>query len=249
MARRALLAFVPLFAIAVGCQPSGRTSGIYPQPNLSGPVVVQSAPAAPAYIAPVAVNPTPARVQPAPALPASWRPRTAPRNWQWIVIHHSATPNGSAAAFDRQHKQNGWDELGYHFVIGNGTNTGDGAIEVGPRWPVQKWGAHAKTPDNRYNEQGIGICLVGNFETTRPTARQMQALARLVAHLSQTYRIPPERIIGHRNTGKATECPGQYLNIAEVRRQAQQIITQQGGTTTPGAPAHASTTELLGPAR
>ena len=92
--------------------------------------------------------------------------------------------------FDKEHRAKGWDGVGYHFVIGNGTNTGDGQIEVAPRWPIQKWGAHAKTPDNRYNEYGIGICLVGNFDTARPTAKQMQSLEKLVAYLMQTYHIP-----------------------------------------------------------
>jgi 5-methylcytosine-specific restriction endonuclease McrA len=36
--------------------------------------------------------------------------------------------------FDRSHRDKGWDELGYHFVIGNGTSSGDGVVEVGTRW-------------------------------------------------------------------------------------------------------------------
>ena len=65
-------------------------------------------------------------------------------------------------------RDNQWDELGYHFVIGNGTHTGDGQVEVGSRWGKQKHGAHCKTPDNYYNDHGIGICLVGNFENSNP---------------------------------------------------------------------------------
>lgn len=61
-----------------------------------------------------------------------------------IVIHHSATDIGSAASFDRRHRLiNHWDELGYHFVIGNGSGSGDGAIEIGTRWYKQKWGITA----------------------------------------------------------------------------------------------------------
>src|SRR5690606_32161137 len=78
-------------------------------------------------------------------VPAGWNARAAGRKWQWIVIHHSATPTGGAVEFDKLHREtNGWDELGYHFVIGNGTNTKDGMVEVGPRWVKQKHGAHAK---------------------------------------------------------------------------------------------------------
>src|SRR5439155_15411047 len=67
-------------------------------------------------------------------VPREWVPNVTSRPWRWIVIHHSATPTGSAAKFDRDHRAKGWDELGYHFVIGNGTETRNGQIEVGPRW-------------------------------------------------------------------------------------------------------------------
>src|SRR4029434_8725596 len=54
------------------------------------------------------------------------------RRWQFIVVHNSGTRQGNARAFDYYHRRvrrmrNG---LAYHFVIGNGTSTGDGAIEV-----------------------------------------------------------------------------------------------------------------------
>jgi len=60
-----------------------------------------------------------------------------------IVIHHSATENGNAAIFDRMHREhNHWDGVGYDFVIGNGTNSGDGEVEVTFRWQGQIAGAH-----------------------------------------------------------------------------------------------------------
>ena len=83
---------------------------------------------------------------------------------------------------------NGWDELGYHFVIGNGRGTPDGMIEVGSRWHKQKHGAHCKTPDNYFNNHGIGICLVGDFTKRRPSAAQMASLEQLVRFLSNKLR-------------------------------------------------------------
>ena len=126
--------------------------------------------------------------------------RRRQRDWYWIVIHHSATPSGSEKDFDREHKEKGWDECGYHFVIGNGTNSGNGQVEIGPRWPIQKYGAHAYTPDERFNQHGIGICLVGNFMVDRPTAAQMASLNKLVKYLMVTYNIPANRVL-------ATEIP------------------------------------------
>src|SRR5262245_42419282 len=155
-----------------GCQSQRSMVDQLPPPNFNGPVVSAPAAPTPAPVAPapqVSVAPTPPpKVAPnksvASAIPKEWIPRVAPRPWKWIVIHHSATPTGGAAVFDKMHRDKGWDELGYDFVIGNGTDSGNGQVEVGSRWPKQKWGAHAKTPNNEYNERGIGICLVGNFD-------------------------------------------------------------------------------------
>ena len=60
-----------------------------------------------------------------------------------IVVHHSATKAGSAAFFRVLHRGvNLWNDIGYHFVIGNGTLTGDGAVETGRALPFT--GAHAR---------------------------------------------------------------------------------------------------------
>lgn len=133
--------------------------------------------------------------------------------WKCIVIHHSASEEGGAERFDEWHRKKGWDELGYHFVIGNGSDTGDGQVEVGPRWVKQKWGAHCKTDDEYYNQHGIGICLVGNFNNHPPSAKQMQSLARLVAFLSREFQIPASHIYTHGGVTGKTECPGKKFNV------------------------------------
>ncbi|MFT3788062.1 MAG: peptidoglycan recognition family protein [Tepidisphaeraceae bacterium] len=177
------------------------------------------------------------------ALAGDWTPPVAPRQWRYIVIHHSASDTGSAAVFDREHKEKGWDELGYHFVIGNGTKSADGQIEVGPRWTKQKYGAHAKTPDERYNNFGVGICLVGNFDASKPTAKQTEALAKLVAWLMEEYDIPPSRVIGHGDT-KPTHCPGKLMNVAAIRTRAVKLIADAGGVV-PTESVAAAGTELI----
>ena len=68
--------------------------------------------------------------------------------------------------------------MAYHFVIGNGTDTGDGEIEVGDRWVKQLQGGHVK--DDAINDIAIGICLVGDFTRTDPTPKQIDALVDLV---------------------------------------------------------------------
>jgi hypothetical protein len=234
--------FAPLVVamfLAAGCQQQQKPAPVVsnlPAPNFSGPVF-QERPVAPAP-PPVVVAP-PVQQAPAPqvkpaapsgAVPADWVPVASRNQWYWIVIHHSATPDGGARKFDQMHRNKGWDELGYHFVIGNGTDTRDGQIEVGPRWPKQKWGAHDKTPGNQYNEHGIGICLVGNFDVSRPSQAQVRSLERLVAYLMKTYHISADHVLGHGET-KATECPGKFLNVASVRRACAQMVASSQGPT------------------
>ena len=218
----------------------GYASGLRPMPRPDMPSSYPlSSPASPLT-----------QARPQAAMRSPWAPNVAARKWRYIVVHHSASTTGSASSFDREHRASrGWDELGYHFVIGNGRGSADGAVEVGPRWWKQKYGAHAKTTDNRFNDFGIGICLVGNFDVTRPTAKQQQELVRLVAWLMETYDVPRQNIIGHRDT-KSTACPGKFMNLQALRQRASQAIIAEGREV-PGAQfaRMTSRTELLSPSK
>jgi len=145
--------------------------------------------------------------------PSAWVPKTTERPWRWIVVHHSASDFGSAKIFDHWHRRRGWDELGYHFVITNGSGGTDGKVEVGSRWVKQKWGAHCKTRGNLHNDYGIGICLVGSFCDQLPSTAQLASLRKLTRFLARRYRISPANVIGHRDApGASTRCPGEALH-------------------------------------
>ncbi len=177
----------------------------------------------------------PVRVAPQPEIISSPRPSysgprdwaaVGNRSWRYIVIHHSATERGNAATFDKAHRKRGWDELGYHFVIDNGRGGPDGKVEVGPRWRSQKWGAHCGgTPNNEYNELGIGICVVGDFTRRGVSRAQQEALLDLVGYLAAEYDIPAQRVIAHRHAPNAnTACPGKQLETfltVSLRRHLQ----------------------------
>lgn len=143
------------------------------------------------------------------------------RRWQGIVVHHTALDSGSAKSIDRLHRNRGFDGLGYHFVIDNGLGGPNGRVEVGYRWQRQEKGAHCRVKandSNYWNERTIGICLVGNFENTRPTKAQYDSLARLIRFLQDRYRIPTSKIKGHGDI-KATKCPGKYFSFWELKRR------------------------------
>jgi hypothetical protein len=216
----AVMAALGAMAAACGCQNQAcmvkNPPAPYFGPRVGGAVAMMPARPMP-YGKPLEIPRQPAR---SPTWnTAEWRPDGPERPWRYIVIHHSATPTGNADEFDRMHRAKGWDELGYHFVIGNGTGSGDGQVEVGSRWPKQKHGAHAKVLGHpEYNDIGIGICLVGNFDECRPTEAQMMALARLTRFLMDRYGIPRGRIFGHGQL-KATDCPGKYFDYGDLFRR------------------------------
>lgn len=139
--------------------------------------------------------------------------------WRYIVIHHSATPNGNARGFDEFHKKRRHmaHGLAYHFVIDNGNGGSNGAIEVGPRWKEQWAGGH--TANRLMNEIGIGICLVGNFERAQPTPRQMESLVILCKLLQDACGIPDRRVILHRHVAqRGTLCPGRKFPWEKLRK-------------------------------
>ncbi len=184
--RNGLVAVAALVAIFAGC--NGKTGGGFKPGEL--PV------------------PPPARPSRGTASEKAWDvPRGASaRAWRYIVVHHSGTDEGSAAAFDRYHRNvKGWKDLAYHFVIGNGRGTADGAVEVGPRWKGQRAGAHAGVQE--YNVRGIGICLVGNFEKSVPTKKQRESFAKLVRFLMKRFSIRPADVKRHSDVVQ-TKCPG-----------------------------------------
>jgi hypothetical protein len=158
-----------------------------------------------------------------------WRPEAEPREWKYVLLHHSATETGSVASIDAVHRQrrdaggNPWLGIGYHFVIGNGHGMEDGRIEATFRWDEQLAGAHAG--DAEYNSHGIGICLIGNFEEMPPTDAQLEAMSTLLAWLRTGYALPPEGLVRHLDV-RSTACPGRFFPWDDVSRSWRESETQ-----------------------
>lgn len=142
-------------------------------------------------------------------------------DWLYVILHHSATTSGSVESIHEEHRRrtdgtgNRWLGIGYHFVVGNGQGMPDGQVVPTFRWRDQIHGAHSGHAV--FNARGIGICLIGDFETQPPTALQLAAVKRLVKVLAVRHRIPGERVIGH-SAIKATACPGKKFPLQEVRK-------------------------------
>lgn len=133
----------------------------------------------------------------------------SPRRWRYIVIHHSGAEEGSLKSIDRYHREERHMEngLAYHFLIGNGNGMGDGEIAVGHRWKEQLDGGHLRSESQ--NRTALGICLVGNFDKSRPTEKQLRSLESLVRALMQRCNLPANAVKTHQQINVVhTRCPG-----------------------------------------
>lgn len=119
---------------------------------------------------------------------------------KYLVVHHTASPRDTTTV-DQIRKwhvaDRGWSDIGYHWII-----TSDGKLHAG-RSPVIQ-GAHAP----KVNSESWGVCVVG--DNTKPDQRwnalQEETLLTLIDAVE--FLVPQIKIIGHRDTGQATECPG-----------------------------------------
>lgn len=128
-----------------------------------------------------------------------------------IIIHCSATKAGidlKAKDIDRMHRQRGFRQIGYHYII-----CLDGTIEKGR--PLKQCGAHCNTnglSDSSYNKHSIGICYIGGLDINgKPadtrTEAQKKALHNLVDSLCDKYTIL--EIIGHRDASPDADNDGE----------------------------------------
>ena len=146
------------------------------------------------------------------------------RRWQFIVVHNSGTRQGNARAFEYYHRnvrrmRNG---LAYHFVIGNGTSSGNGQIELGDRWRRQINGGHVHS--DYLNNISLGICLVGDFNRDQPTREQLESCEELIRYLRERCgKVGMRSVIvrPHREMNPprwATDCPGDDFPYSWFRR-------------------------------
>jgi hypothetical protein len=146
------------------------------------------------------------------------------KSWKSIVLHHSATETGSIESIHAEHvlrkdaDGRPWLGIGYHFVIGNGRGMPDGETRSTFRWHDQIAGAHAG--ERNHNENGIGICLVGDFNREPPTEAQQAALSELLKALQTQFGIADAGVMRH-SAIKPTACPGKLFDNGETPKASR----------------------------
>lgn len=107
----------------------------------------------------------------------------------------------------------GWDDIGYHYLIGNARPfTKNGKLYIGRSEEFE--GAHALG----YNKNSLGICLIGNFDKTAPNEKQLKTLFSFLEQKIKQYNIPIENVRGHNEFPNVKKsCPRKSLNMKYIR--------------------------------
>ena len=149
-----------------------------------------------------------------------------------LIVHHTVSGNDITdwaahirAIWSFQTFTRGWGDIGYNFLIDPNGNIYEG--HLGGDDAV---GTHA----SEANRGGMGVSLMGTFDTVRPPEAMLNALAELLAWKSSkneidvwdASRLPLFSyghldLIGHRDVYGTTTCPGDLAHslIKEIRER------------------------------
>ena len=118
-----------------------------------------------------------------------------------IIVHCSDTPDDRQVSVDEirsWHKERGWSDIGYHYVIHQ-----NGKIENGR--PVAKKGAHCSGE----NHDSIGICLIGRNDFTKEQFASLNNFYQTMLNIYGNIAI-----FGHRDFTDKKTCPN--FMVADV---------------------------------
>ena len=183
---------------------------------------------------------------------AAFEMPTNASSWKGVVLHHSETkdnPNGNDwEAIRHYHKswridgniviesvwntrkanndgkkfEKPWRDIGYH--IGIEREGGKLVVRIGRAWDTA--GAHAGLPStNEYNEDYLGLCIVGNFEKVAPDQELYDLLLAVLRTLMDRFGISSSNVIGHREVydragvPRQKQCPGAAINLDNLRSE------------------------------
>lgn len=172
--------------------------------------------------------------------------------WKGVVIHHSENKDnpgmndwesirhyhkswridGTIVTEDtwRERKARGdgkkfekpWRDIGYHLGVERDSN--QLIVRIGRSWTTT--GAHAGLPStNEYNEEFLGLCVVGNYDKAAPDQEMWDLVLSVVRALMDRFSIQTENVIGHREVydragvPREKECPGSFFDMGKFRKE------------------------------
>lgn len=130
-----------------------------------------------------------------------------------IVCHHPVHTSWGVKEIHEFHQKpksqggKGWNGIGYNYFI-----TFDGEIQEGRG---RNQGAHC----SGRNDDTLGVCFQGNFETQTMTDAQVKAGAQLIAKLLRDEGLSITDVIGHKDVpGSSTACPGRNFRMNDLKQ-------------------------------
>lgn len=158
------------------------------------------------------------------------------------IVHHAATSNSNHDYINvvrniyLLHTQtNGWDDIGYNFVIAQDGTIFEGRDHQNMDSTDNIKGAHFCGK----NSGTMGVCMLGNYQEISPTKAAVNALRHILTWKCYKDGITPlgesphpsgtspklKHIAGHRD-GCATACPGDslYTLLPQIRQETDSLV-------------------------
>jgi len=161
-------------------------------------------------------------------------PRRSQSAIRRIILHHSATPASVTPQRIAEYQVNnqGRPGIAYHYCI-------DAAGKAYQTQPLEVVSAHA----GNYNEDSVGVCLIGNFSSEIPPQPQLDATAAVLAQVATQLGLTTDQIVGYSDlvvTGSPGATWPQWKG--PLLAQVNQLMASGVSTTPPTTTAPPTTT-------
>ena len=113
-----------------------------------------------------------------------------PVKWRHAIVHAAEWPDSRLAR-------------GCHFII-----AADGSVKPTRLWQEQRDGRHISIAGRDFNADSIGICLIGDFSSRRPSSEQFRSLVRLMRKIQQACSIPADHVYLRSDLDARSRLPG-----------------------------------------
>lgn len=146
------------------------------------------------------------------------------RAYNKITVHHDAQWADPGLDLDeaklrmrshqQQHINQGWCDLGYHYVMDPSGNIFAGRS-------IFSIGAHVEG----VNTGNLGVCVMGAYHQQSFPKKAEDPLVHLLAYLCEALDLSPDSIYGHRDFN-VTECPGSnfYSRLPIIRQRVHEAL-------------------------
>jgi hypothetical protein len=158
-------------------------------------------------------------------------PRIAP-SLKLAVVHHTATTNAYSCArsasivrgIEVYHvKGNGWDDIGYNFLV-----DACGQVFEGRWGGIERnvVGAHS----GGFNSGTVGVSMIGTYDHVAPSKAQQDALVKLLAWRLDVGHVDPLSLVPFVSGGNGKFPAGRMVNLRAVSGHRDTYVTACPGT-------------------